>query len=52
MELPLPLALRALSDEVDERLARIPTTLNEYGYDPFGASLDFAATLDAERRAP
>jgi len=47
MELPLPLALRALSDEVDERLARIPTTLNEYGYDPFGASLDFAHTTSA-----
>src|SRR5262245_49845777 len=42
MDLPLPLALRALSDEVDERLARIPTPLNEYGFDPFGASLSFA----------
>ena len=42
MDLPLPLALRALSDEVDERLARIPTPLNEYGFDPFGASLAFA----------
>jgi 1-acyl-sn-glycerol-3-phosphate acyltransferase len=42
MDLPLPLALRALSDEVDDRLARIPTPLNEYGFDPFGASLTFA----------
>ena len=42
MDLPLPLALRSLSDEVDERLARIPTQLNEYGFDPFGASLEFA----------
>jgi 1-acyl-sn-glycerol-3-phosphate acyltransferase len=42
MDLPLPLALRALADEVDERLARIPTPLNEYGFDPFGASLSFA----------
>ncbi len=47
MELPLPLALRALSDEVAERLARIPTTLNEYGYDPFGASVEFARTTSA-----
>jgi hypothetical protein len=42
MDLPLPLSLRALSDEVDDRLARIPTPLNEYGFDPFGASLSFA----------
>ncbi len=47
MELPLPLALRALSDEVAELLARIPTTLNEYGYDPFGASVEFARTTSA-----
>jgi 1-acyl-sn-glycerol-3-phosphate acyltransferase len=45
MDLPLPLALRSLSDEVDERLARIPTSMNEYGFDPFGASLEFARTL-------
>jgi 1-acyl-sn-glycerol-3-phosphate acyltransferase len=42
VDLPLPLALRALSDEVKERLSRIPTSMNEYGFDPFGASLDFA----------
>jgi 1-acyl-sn-glycerol-3-phosphate acyltransferase len=42
MDLPLPLSLRSLSDEVEERLARIPTSMNEYGFDPFGASLDFA----------
>ena len=47
MELPLPLSLRALSDEVAERLARIPTSLNEYGYDPFGASVEFARTTSA-----
>jgi 1-acyl-sn-glycerol-3-phosphate acyltransferase len=45
MDLPLPLALRALSDEVDERLGRIPTPMNEYGFDPFGADLDFARKL-------
>jgi len=42
MDLPLPLSLRSLSDEVEERLARIPTAMNEYGFDPFGASLSFA----------
>ena len=42
MDLPLPLALRSLSDEVEERLARIPTGMNEYGFDPFGASVEFA----------
>jgi 1-acyl-sn-glycerol-3-phosphate acyltransferase len=45
MDIPLPLALRSLADEVDERLARIPTELNEYGFDPFGASLDFARRM-------
>ena len=38
MDVPLPLHLRGLMDEVDERLAQVPTTLNEYGYDPFGMS--------------
>ncbi len=33
---PLPASIRALSDELDERMARLPTRLNEYGYDPFG----------------
>lgn len=47
MDFPLPLALRSLTDEVDERLSRIPTTLNEYGYDPFGASLTFARRMTA-----
>jgi 1-acyl-sn-glycerol-3-phosphate acyltransferase len=45
MELPLPLALRSLSDEVEDRLSRIPTAMNEYGYDPFGASLSFARRM-------
>ena len=31
-----PRPLRALLDEVDARLARLPTGLNEYGFDPFG----------------
>lgn len=33
---PLPGALRSVADEIDARLARLPTRLNEYGYDAFG----------------
>jgi 1-acyl-sn-glycerol-3-phosphate acyltransferase len=33
----LPHPLRDLGDELEARLARIPTRLNEYGYDDFGA---------------
>jgi 1-acyl-sn-glycerol-3-phosphate acyltransferase len=33
----LPRPLRALQSEIESRLAEIPTRLNEYGYDPFGA---------------
>jgi 1-acyl-sn-glycerol-3-phosphate acyltransferase len=32
----LPLSLRDLEQEIGERLRRIPTHLNEYGFDPFG----------------
>lgn len=32
----VPARVRAMLDEIDERTARIPTRLNEYGYDPFG----------------
>ena len=32
----VPAQLRAMLDEIDERTARIPTRVNEYGYDPFG----------------
>ena len=34
----LPEPLRSLQSEIDEAMARIPTRLNEYGLDPFGAS--------------
>lgn len=34
----LPGIVRELEDEVEARLARIPTQLNEYGYDPWGMS--------------
>lgn len=36
MKLPLPLAAREMADELGERLERVPTQLNEYGYDSFG----------------
>ena len=36
MRLPLPLGARELVDEFRERIGRVPTRLNEYGYDPFG----------------
>lgn len=32
----LPLSLRRLEREIDERLTRIPTETNDYGYDPHG----------------
>jgi 1-acyl-sn-glycerol-3-phosphate acyltransferase len=32
----LPGPLRELGEELDRRLAALPTLLNEYGYDPFG----------------
>ena len=36
--LPLPGPLRHIADELEERAARLPTEVNEYGVDPFGAS--------------
>jgi 1-acyl-sn-glycerol-3-phosphate acyltransferase len=41
----LPRPLGHLIDEIDERLARIPTRLNEYGYDPFGMDPDYGRRL-------
>jgi len=32
----LPLSVRDLSREVDDRIRKIPTRLNEFGYDPWG----------------
>jgi 1-acyl-sn-glycerol-3-phosphate acyltransferase len=45
LRLPLPGPLRALRDEIEDRLARIPTHLNEYGYDPFGLDPEYARSL-------
>lgn len=41
----LPEPLRSLQAELEARLARIPTRLNEYGVDPFGATPDTARRL-------
>jgi len=32
----VPLSVRSLQSEIDERVRKIPTPLNEYGYDPYG----------------
>jgi 1-acyl-sn-glycerol-3-phosphate acyltransferase len=37
-----PLSVRRLEAQVDDRLAKIPTRLNEYGYDAYGFHPDFA----------
>jgi 1-acyl-sn-glycerol-3-phosphate acyltransferase len=36
----VPLSTRELEREIDERLRRVPNHLNEYGFDPYGMSLD------------
>ena len=41
----LPPPLRALRQELAERLARLPTRLNEYGLDPFGFEPRYALSL-------
>ena len=42
-----PLAVRELQRELDDRLRKVPTRLNEYGFDPYGLSPD----VGAQRRA-
>lgn len=39
LSLLLPGIVSSLEEEIDEKLARLPTRLNEYGYDPWGLSL-------------
>jgi 1-acyl-sn-glycerol-3-phosphate acyltransferase len=36
-----PLWVRGLQEEIEERIARVPTHLNEYGFDPVGLSPDW-----------
>jgi 1-acyl-sn-glycerol-3-phosphate acyltransferase len=45
LRLLAPRPVRDLEDEVAAKLARIPTALNEYGYDPWGFSPDLAHRL-------
>ena len=40
--LPLPLSIREFVEDIDKRLERIPTELNEYGYDPYGLPVHLA----------
>jgi 1-acyl-sn-glycerol-3-phosphate acyltransferase len=42
---PIPGGLQPLFAEIDERIARLPTRLNEYGYDPFGMDPEFGRPL-------
>jgi len=41
----LPAALRKVQDELEARLARLPTSLNEYGVDPFGYDPSYVSKL-------
>jgi 1-acyl-sn-glycerol-3-phosphate acyltransferase len=41
----LPPPLKSLQDEVEARFAELPTTLNEYGVDPFGFEPRYASSL-------
>ncbi len=41
----LPPALRKAQDDLETRLARIPTAVNEFGVDPFGYDPRFAASM-------
>jgi len=36
VELPLPPVVKRLEREIEDRLAKTPLRLNEYGYDPYG----------------
>lgn len=36
----VPLHIRRLQAEIDERVSKIPNDINEYGYDPYGFSPD------------
>ena len=36
-----PMALRKLQNEIDQRVEKVPSQLNEYGYDPYGLHPDW-----------
>lgn len=41
----VPLATRDLQSDLEDRLAKLPNRINEYGYDPYGLSPDWMRTL-------
>jgi 1-acyl-sn-glycerol-3-phosphate acyltransferase len=41
----LPAPLRSMQEDLEARVARLPTTLNEYGLDPFGYDPRYAASM-------
>jgi 1-acyl-sn-glycerol-3-phosphate acyltransferase len=41
----LPIPLAGLRAEIDERISRITTRLNDYGFDPFGAEPEYARNV-------
>ncbi|MFQ5416452.1 MAG: lysophospholipid acyltransferase family protein [Myxococcota bacterium] len=41
----LPLSARTLGREIEERLHEVPNELNEFGFDPYGLSLDAARRM-------
>jgi len=41
----LPIPLAGLRAELDERISRVTTRLNDYGFDPFGAEPEYARNV-------
>ncbi len=41
----LPLSTRGLEREIEDRLRQVPNHLNEYGFDPYGLSLESARRM-------
>jgi len=41
----LPLSVRELRTQIESRLRQVPNSVNEYGFDPYGFSLDSAAKM-------
>jgi hypothetical protein len=41
----VPLSVRELQAEIEARLRQVPNPVNEYGFDPYGFSLDTAASM-------
>lgn len=41
----MPAPLRNVQDDLEARVARLPTTVNEYGVDPFGYDPRYAASI-------